>query len=261
MPGIGKRLDGWANTTLNPGAIIALSPAIKDKQPYLSWGPGKYDPRFRIFDGKDVIQINDPAMPVVIPSIFGLQGVSFETFNADGPISYWNSYVGVTQMGGHGSFSDPRIGVDVRQNPDVVTPQLSALVQYELSLLTPPPPAGSFNVEAAKQGADVFVGAGRCATCHKPPLFTDVTSGPDPNVPLLHDPTTIPTDPAYAARSATKAWRTTPLRALWQHPPYFHDGSAADLRAVVDRYNNNPKAPLGLTEQQKSDLVEFLKSR
>ena len=250
MPGIGKRLDGWANTTLNPGAIIALSPAIKDKQPYLSWGPGRYDPRFRIFDGTDVIQIHNPTIPVDIPSIFGLQGVGFETFTADGPISYWNSYVAVTQMGGHGNFSDPRIGVTVTQSPDVVTPQLPLLLAYQLGLPAPPPPAGSFNVEAAKRGAEVFAGAGRCATCHKLPFFTDVTSGQDPNVPLLHNPSTIPTNTAYAARSATKAWRTTPLRALWQHPPYFHDGSAATLRAVVDRYNDDKRFNLGLTENR-----------
>lgn len=259
-PGIGKRLDGWPNRTLNPGAIIALSPAITEKAPYLSWGPGKYDPRFRIFDGTNVIQINSPTLPVVIPPAFGLQGVGFETFNGDGPISYWNSYVAVTQMGGHGSFSDPRIGVTVTQKPDLVTPKLPALLQYQLSLQTPPPPAGSFNRAAARRGAALFAGAAGCATCHKAPLFTDVTSGADPREPLLHNPSEIPTDPAYAARSATDAWRTTPLRALWQHPPYFHDGSAADLLAVVNRYNNDPRFALGLTERQKADLVEFLKS-
>ncbi len=56
----------------------------------------------------------------------------------------------------------------------------------------------------------------------------------------------------------TGKWRTTPLRALWQHPPYFHDGSAPDLRAVVDRYG--AAFALGLTNRQKADLVEFLKS-
>lgn len=259
-PGIGKRLDGWANTTLNPGAIIALSPAITDKGPYLSWGPGKYDPRFRIFDGTNVVQLNSPTLPVVIPPVFGLQGVGFETFNGDGPISYWNNYVGVTQMGGQGSFSDPRIGVTVTQTPDLVRPKLPALLQYQLSLQTPAPARGSFNRAAASRGADLFAGTAGCATCHKSPLFTDVTSGPNPSVPFLHDPSEIPTDPAYAARSATKAWRTTPLRALWQHPPYFHDGSAADLLAVVNRYNNDPRFSLGLTEKQKADLVEFLKS-
>ena len=46
--GIGKRLDGWANIDLNPGAIIALSPALDaaTKAVYNSWGKGKYDPRF-----------------------------------------------------------------------------------------------------------------------------------------------------------------------------------------------------------------------
>ena len=259
-PGIGKRLDGWGNTTLNPGAIIALSPAITDKASFQSWGPGKYDPRFHIFDGANVIEINSPTIPVVIPSVFGLEDVGFETFNADGPISYWNNYVGVTQMGGHGSFSDPRIGVNVIQTPDLVTPKLPALLQYQLSLQTPPPPAGSFNRPAARRGADLFSGAAKCSSCHHPPTFTDVLSGPDPSVPFLHPPSEIPTDAAYAARSATKEWRTTPLRALWQHPPYFHDGSAATLLDVVNRYNDDPRFALGLSEKEKADLVEFLKT-
>jgi CxxC motif-containing protein (DUF1111 family) len=187
--------------------------------------------------------------------------VGFETFNGDGSISYWNNYVAVTQMGGHGDFSDSRIGLIVAQTqPDQVASKLPALLQYQLSLQAPAPPAGSFNRAAARRGQDLFMGAAGCATCHKPPLFTDVTSGPDPGVPFLHNPLDIPTDPAYAARSATKEWRTTPLRALWQHPPYFHDGSAADLLAVVNRYNNDKRFLLGLTERQKKDLVEFLKS-
>ena len=260
-PGIGKRLDGWPNITLNPGAILALSPAIHDKASYTSWGPGKYDPRFHIFDGASVLLLNSPTLPVVIPPAFGLKGVNFETFNGDGPISYWNNYVAVTQMGGHGSFSDPRIGVSVIQTPDQVTPKLPALMQYQLSLQTPAPPADvQINRAAARRGEDLFMGAAGCARCHQPPLFTDVASGPDPTVPVLHDTSEIPTNADYAARSATKKWRTTPLRALWQHPPYFHDGSAPDLAAVVERYNTAPQAPLGLTERQKADLVEFLKT-
>jgi hypothetical protein len=259
--GIGRRLDGWANTTLNPGAIIALSPAITDKASYLSWGAGKYDPRFRIFDGTNVVGINSPTIPVVIPPAFGLKDVGFETFNADGPISYWNRYVAVTQMGGHGSFSDPRINVvGITQTPDLVDGKLPALAAYQLGLQTPPPPNGSFNRAAARRGEKLFVGAAGCATCHKPPLFTDVSSGPDASVPVLHNPLDIPTDRAYAARSATKEWRTTPLRALWQHPPYFHDGSAADLLSVVNRYNDDPRFALGLSDKEKADLVEFLKS-
>ena len=112
-PGIGKRLDGWANTDLNVGAIVALSPALDDatKAEFRTWGPGKYDPRHHAFDGTNIIPLNSPSLPIVIPPIYGLKGVGFETFTGDGPISYWNSYVGVGQMGGHGSFSDPRIGL------------------------------------------------------------------------------------------------------------------------------------------------------
>jgi hypothetical protein len=257
-PGIGKRLDGWPNRTLNVGAIIALSPAVTDKAPFQSWGPGKFDPRFQYFNGTTIVPLNSPTLPVVIAPAFGLQGVRFETYTGDGPISYWNNYVGVTQMGGHGRFCDSRIGICISQTPDLVTPKLPALLQYQLSLPTPPPPAGSFDRAAARRGQDLFTGVARCATCHIPPLLTDVLSGPDPNVPFLHSPFAVGTEPVYASRSATKKYRTTPLRALWQHPPYFHDGSAADLLAVVNHYNSF--FMLGLSDRQKADLVEFLKT-
>lgn len=249
--GVGKRLDGWPNRDLNPGAIIALSPALTaaQKAVYNSWGPGRFDPRFNV-DG-----INGP---VLIPPAYGLQGVGFETYTGDGPISYWNNYVAVVEMGGHGSFSDPRIGISITQEPDLVTPKLPELLRYQLSLLAPPPPAGSFNPMAARRGQVLFNGKARCASCHIPPTFTDVLSGPNPNVPFLHDAAEIGVDPAYAQRSATKQYRTTPLRGVWQHPPYFHDGSAPDLNAVVNHYNTF--LGLGLAAKQQADLVEYLKS-
>jgi hypothetical protein len=259
-PGIGRRLDGWANTDLNVGAIVALSPALDDatKAEFRSWGPGKYDPRHHAFDGTNIIALNSPSLPIVIPPIYGLRGVGFETSTGDGPISYWNSYVGVGQMGGRGDFSDPRIGLFIHQTPDLVTPKLAALLDYQLSLRTPQPPRRSFDREAAERGKDLFRNEARCITCHQGPTFTDVLSGPDPSVPLLHDPAEVGMDPAYAARSATGRYRTTPLRALFQHSPYFHDGSARDLHAVVDHYDK--LFGLSLTETQKADLVEYLKS-
>jgi hypothetical protein len=66
--------------------------------------------------------MNTPSLPVVIPPAYGLKGVGFETYNGDGPISYWNSYVGVGQMGGSGNFSDPRLPLTISQTPDLVTP-------------------------------------------------------------------------------------------------------------------------------------------
>ncbi len=161
-------------------------------------------------------------------------------------------------MGGHGSFSDPRLGISIVQEPDQVTPKLPELLRYQLSLAAPAAPAGSFDQNAAKRGEGLFKGKAGCASCHIPPTFTDVLSGPDPNVPLLHEASEVGMDPSYAQRSATKKYRTTPLRALWQHPPYFHDGSAPDLDAVVNHYDSLFR--LGLSSKQKRDLVEYLKS-
>ena len=259
-PGIGKRLDGWANIDLNVGAIVALSPALDaaTKAEFNAWGPGKYDPRHHAFDGTNLLSLNTPSLPIVLPPIYGLKGVGFETFSADGPISYWNAYVGVGQMGGQGMFHDPRIGLFITQTPDLVTPKLPALLDYQLSLRTPEPPEGSFDRQAANRGKRLFRNEAGCATCHQGPHFTDVLSGPTRTVPFLHDPAEVGTDPAYALRTATGKYRTAPLRGLWQHPPYFHDGSAPDLLAVVNHYNE--RFGLNLTAAQKADLVEFLKS-
>lgn len=258
--GIGRRLDGWANTDLNVGAIVALSSALDPatKAEFNAWGPGKYDPRHHAFDGANILPLNSPSLPVVLPPIYGLKGVGFETFTGDGTISYWNSYVGVSQMGGQGSFSDPRIGLFITQTPDLVTPKLAALLEYQLSLRTPQPAEGSFDREAAKRGKRLFRDAAGCAVCHQSSNFTDVLSGPARTEPFLHDPAEVGMDPAYAARTATGKYRTTPLRGLWQHPPYFHDGSAPDLLAVVNHYDRQFK--LKLKAKQKADLVEYLKS-
>jgi cytochrome c5 len=242
-PGIGNRMDGWPNTDLNVGAIIALSPAITPAQKavYSSWGPGKYDPRYN-FDGKST--------PLVLPPAYGLARISNETFTAEGPISYWNAYVAVTQMHGRGNFSDPRLGINIRQAPDEVTAKLPALRAYQHSLQAPPPPAGSFDQAAAGRGRGVFNRS--CATCHVGVSGTDNNSG------VLHQPSETGMSAAYALRTANKAYRTTPLRGLWQHPPYFHDGSAKTLADVVTHYNNVRR--LDLSAAQQRDLVEFLKS-
>ncbi|HET7552121.1 MAG TPA: hypothetical protein VFK04_12585 [Gemmatimonadaceae bacterium] len=244
-PGIGKRLDGYPNRDLNPGAIIALSPALTDAQKavYNSWGKGRYDPRFN-FDGK-----NDP---VLIPPAYGLEGIHSVTVTGDGPnLKYWNRYVAVTQMHGQGNFSEPRLDISIHQSPDLVARQLGALQAYQLSLQAPPPPAGSFDPAAAARGRDVFNGVAQCSSCHTGSTFTDANQ-------RLHDPAKFFTDPTYAFRSATKMWRTAPLHGVWQHPPYFHDGSSATLSDVVERYDAN--FHLGLTPQQKTDLVQYLLS-
>jgi hypothetical protein len=259
-PGIGHRLDGWANSDLDVGKIVSLSPALDDatKEEFQTWGPGMYDPRHHIFDGHNIIPINVPSVPIVIPPIYGLRNVGFETYTADGPISYWNSYVGVSQMGGHGSFSDPRIGITIQQTPDLVTPKLPALLDYQLGLRAPKADAGSFDRRAAERGAKLFRNEARCSSCHQGPTYTDVLSGPDRRVPFLHTAAETGMDPTYAARTATGMYRTTPLRGLVHHAPYFHDGSAPDLLSVVNHYDT--VFGLQLTAAQKHDLVEFLKT-
>ncbi len=251
-PGIGKRLDGWPNRQLNPGAIIALSPApsAAAKAVYNSWGPGKYDPRFNL-DGKNG--------PQVIPPAYGLAGINKTTSTGDGnDLAYWNRYVGVTQMGGHGTFVEPRTGVNVTNgSDDLITSKLPALQAYQLSLAAPPPPSGSFDAAAADRGKLVFNNAGKCVTCHSGPEFTDANT-------RLHPPSDAVSEPepggapSYASRSATKQYRTAPLKGLWQHAPYFHNGTAPTLDAVVQTYNT--KQSLGLTAAQISDLTQYLKS-
>lgn len=256
-PGIGSRLDGWANRDLDPGLIISLSPALDQasKDVYASWGPGIYDPRFSN-DG-----LNNP---VVIPPAYGLYGLPKAIFTGDGdveheptgPVAYWNRYVAVTQMRGHGYFEDARLNlvVDHRENDDLVTDKLPALQAYQYSISAPVPPANSFDATAATRGKALFSGKAQCASCHSGPLFTDVIDGGK----LHPQSASVAIDKDYVKRSATKQWRVTPLKGIWQHPPYFHDGSAATLADVVTRYNQ--ESDLNLSTAEKADLTEYLKS-
>ena len=256
--GIGKRLDGWPNRDLNPGLIISLSPALDQatKAVYASWGPGIYDPRYN-HDG-----LNNP---VVIPPAYGLYGLPKAIFTGDGdvqhepagPVAYWNRYVAVTQMHGHGYFADARLNnwvVDHREDDDLVTDKLPALQAYQYSISAPKAPAGSFDATAAARGKVLFASKAKCATCHSGPLFTDVIEGGK----LHPQSASVAIDKDYVKRSATKQWRVTPLKGIWQHPPYFHDGSAKTLGEVVSRYNQERN--LKVTDTERSDLTEYLKS-
>ena len=248
-PGIGKRLDGWANRDLNPGAIIALSPALDAavKKVFNSWGKGRYDPRFNL-DGI--------SKPPVIPPAYGLEGVHSVTFTGDGTEpAYWNRYVAVTQMGGQGTFSDPRLNLNITNGTvDLVSSKLPALQAYQLSLKAPAAPPGSFDAIAAVRGKLLFNGAAKCATCHSGALLTDANSRLHPPSDSMAEPET----PSYASRTATRQYRTSPLKGVWQHAPYFHDGSAATLNDVAARYNT--RQSLGLNPQEIGDLAEYLKS-
>jgi hypothetical protein len=275
-PGIGKRLDGWANRDLNVGLIVSLAPNLTPfadllgadvatvKKVLTSWGPGCYD-AWLDKDGKAFAPDGGRAC-TLIPPAFGLAGVNLHTWTGSGSVPYWNAYVAVTQQHGSGTFFDPRLGnkeqypvsaksgsFNTRGTPDLVTSKLGALHFYQLAIPAPTPPKGSFNTAAAARGKDVFNGRAQCSTCHVPPLFTE----PGHN---LHTPAEMGIDSFQADRSPTLMYRTAPLAGLWTHQKggFYHDGRFATLPAVIEHYDRSFR--LGLTGQEKAELVEYLKS-
>jgi hypothetical protein len=274
-PGIGRRLDGWANRDLDVGAIIALAPDLSVVTNLLgvddatvrsvlnTWGPGKFDAQL-FLDGK-ALRPDGKSGASLIPPAFGLAGVNLSTGTGFGSATYWNAFVANLEMHGKGTFYDPRLndplqfpvaaaaGFDnVRNTPDLITPKLAALHFYQLAIPAPTPPEGSFDAQAAQRGEAVFNGRG-CAGCHVPPLFTE----PGWN---MHTAEEIGIDDFQASRSPDRRYRTAPLRGLFTHAKggFFHDGRFASLRDVVDHYDG--VFALQLDEQDKNDLVEYLKS-
>lgn len=275
-PGIGHRLDGWANRDLNVGAISALAPNLQPVADLLgvdvatvrtvlhSWGPGHFDAEL-FMDGK-AFRPDGKSAATLIPPAFGLAGVNLHTWTGWGSVTHWNAFVANLEMHGKGTFYDPRLNDatqfpvaaragfgDVRNDPDLVTSKLGPLHFYQLAIPAPKPPEGSFDEDAANRGKQVFNGPAKCASCHVPPLFTE----PGWN---MHTPSEIGVDDFQANRAPDKAYRTSPLKGLWTHSKggYYHDGRFATLLEVVNHYDQF--FALGLTQQQKNDLVEYLKS-
>ena len=277
-PGIGARLDGWANRDLNVGEIIAFAPTVAPfaqllgvdeatvRKVFRSWGPGKFDAQL-VLDGK-AFQPDGRSAATLLPAAFGLAGVNLHTYTGWGSVPYWNAFVAILEMQGKGTFFDPRLDdaskfpiaaangfSDVRREPDLVTPKLADLHFYQLAIPAPKAPKGSFDARSAERGKQLFAadGKARCATCHVPPLYTE----PGFN---LHKPEDIGIDAFQAQRSPDEGYRTTPLRGLWTHTKggFYHDGRFATLSAVVDHYDEFQS--LGLSDAERRDLVEFLKS-
>lgn len=275
VKGIGRRLDGWPNRDLNVGAIVALAPNLKPFEQMLgvdtatvkkvlhSWGPGKYDAELN-FDGK-AMRPDGKSAATLIPAAFGLAGQNLHTYNGWGSVPYWNAYVANTQMHGKGTFVDPRLTpkqyplvgktgfANKRDKVDLITSKLEALHYYQLSIPAPQPPKGSYDQGAAKRGQQIFDGKAKCASCHVPPLFSE------PGWPM-HAGAEIGIDDFQSSRSPDGKYRTTPLRGLFARSKggFYHDGRFADLPAVVSHYERVLK--VSLTDAERRDLVEYLKS-
>jgi hypothetical protein len=275
--GIGKRLDGWPNRDLNVGAIIATAPDLTAFTEALdvdvdslkiilkSWGPGKFDAELN-YDGKG-FRPDGKTAATLIPEAFGHLGHNNHTWTGGrGTVTYWNAYVAITQMMGQGTFYDPRL-MDEKQYPlgkksnlgnlrpadDKVSDKLAALHYYQLAIPAPKAPEGSFDKDAATRGESVFNGKAKCATCHVPPLFTE----PGWNT---HSAEEIGIDDFQSSRSPENTYVTQGLKGLWAHAKggFYHDGRFTTLMDVVNHYDDFQKT--NLTENEKKDLVEYLKS-
>jgi hypothetical protein len=297
--GIGRRLDGWANRDLNIGAIAALAPNLQPVADLLgvdvatvrlvlnSWGPGKFDAEL-FLDGKafnpqqvshGVVTGTNVSGATMIPNAFGLAGFNQHTWTgAWGTVSYWNAFVANLELRGIGTFFDPRLD-DAAQFPiaarnrfghirtppeeDRITSKLPELHFYQLAIPAPKPkPGADFDVAAARRGEALFVGRARCNDCHVTPLWTE----PGWN---LHRPEEIGIDSFQADRAPDHVYKTQNLAALFVRERglfmrsenkgrFYHDGRFATLLDVVNHYNIHFN--LGLTEEEKLALVEYLKS-
>jgi hypothetical protein len=285
---IGHRLDGWPNRDLNVGGIVALAPDLSVIANLLStdqatvrkvlnsWGPGKFDAEL-ILDGKafNPQQITDGTVTgtnvsgaTLIPPAFGLGGVNLHTWIGWGSVPHWNAFVANLEMHGKGRFFDPRLN-DASQFPiaaahgfgdlphispddDLITPKLAALQLYQLSLPAPNPTV-PFDKAAAARGDELFSGKAGCNNCHAEPLWTE----PGWN---LHQPSEVCIDSFQADRGPDRRYRTSPIGALSTHftGGFYHDGRFADLNAVVNHYDKCMS--LGLTDGEKSDLIQYLLS-
>jgi len=276
LPGVGHRLDGWANRDLNVGAIVAASPNLQPVAELLgvdvntvlqvlnSWGPGKFDAEL-FMDGK-AFQPNGKSAATLIPPAFGLAGVNLHTWTGWGSVPYWNAFVANLEMHGKGKFFDPRLDNaqqfpiaaangfgHVNNETDLITSKLPALHTYQLSIAAPAPPPSSYDHQAAARGETVFAGKAKCSTCHMEPVMTE--SGWN-----MHPGADVCVDNFQADRAPDHRYRTAPLNGLWTHVKggFYHDGRFATLRDVVNHYDSCMS--LGLSAGEKSDLVEYLKS-
>jgi hypothetical protein len=298
--GVGHRLDGWANRDLDVGKIVAAAPNLSPFSNLLgvsqdtvravlnSWGPGKFDAEL-ILDGKafNPQQVTDGVVTgtnvpgaTLIPNAFGLAGYNQHTWTgAWGTVSYWNAFVAALEMHGIGRFFDPRLNnaakfpiaaangfADLPHIPpeqDRITGKLPELHFYQLAIPAPAPePGRDFDIAAAARGDELFSGKAKCNDCHVEPLWTE----PGWN---LHTPAEIGIDSFQADRAPDGVYKTMNLAGIFirengvfmspaNKGRYYHDGRFATLLDVVNHYNT--RFSLGLTAQEKNDLIQYLLS-
>lgn len=149
-----------------------------------------------------------------------------------------------------------------------------AIASFERTILSGNAPYDKYEAgdkdalsESAERGMKLFFGKANCSACHAGPNFTDnafhnIGVGMDAEEP----------DTGRVAISKlggdTGSFKTPGLRDIAQSAPYMHDGSLKTLEAVVEHYDkggipneflDEELFPLELTDEEKKDLVTFLK--
>jgi hypothetical protein len=253
-----------------------------------SWGPGKFDAEL-FLDGKafnpqqitnGVVTGTNVSGATLLPNARGLAGHNLHTWTGGwGTVTYWNAFVAVNELHGKGTFFDERfdnaeqfpiaaaaklghVSVD-DPDEDQVTSKLAALHFYQLALpAVQPRPDVDFNPEAAERGDELFSGKANCNSCHREPLWTEPGWNQHPADQLKIDSFEADRAPGHAYRTMNLAGIFVRERGLFMRPQnkgrFYHDGRFQTLLDVVNSYND--RFALGLTEQEKQDLVEYLKS-
>ena len=277
-PGIGRRLDGWANRDLDVGAIIALAP---DLQPFAellgvdeatvravldSWGPGKFDAEL-ILDGKAFRPDGKPAA-TLIPPAFGLAGVNLHTWTGWGsrhalervrrqPRDARPGHVLRSAAGRRRASSRSRRASgfgNMRNDAGSHHAKLAALHFYQLATPRPDAAAGSFDAAAATRGKTLFDGQGavrdlpRAAALHRARLEH------------AHAPRRSASTTSRPSARRTGATARRRCAGLWTHTKggFYHDGRFATLRRRRRPLRRllRPRAH----RAGEGDLVEYLKS-
>lgn len=274
--------------------LLRLAPAdasvtAQDVRSVLNtWGPGKFDAEL-FLDGKAfnpqqttngmVTGTNVPGA-TLIPNARGLAGHNLHTWTGGwGTVTYWNAFVAVDELHGIGSFLDERFD-DASQFPiaaaaklghvsvddpdkDQVTGKLAALHLYQLALPSVQPrPGVDFDEEAAQRGDELFSGKAGCNTCHREPLWSEGGWNQHTADEMKIDSFEADRSPGHAYQTVNLAGLFVRERGLFMFPQdkgrFYHDGRFKTLMDVVNSYNE--RFGLGLNDQEKHDLVEYLKS-
>lgn len=253
-----------------------------------SWGPGKFDAEL-FLDGKafnpqqitnGVVTGTNVPGATLLPNARGLSGHNLHTWTGGwGTVTYWNALVANLELHGVGTFFDERfdnaaqfpiaaaahfghVSVD-DPDKDMITSKLAPLHFYQLALpAVQPRPGVDFDPVAAKRGDELFSGKANCNSCHREPLWTE----PGWN---QHTADEMKIDSFEADRSPGHAYRTMNLSGIFVRENglfmsaqnkghFYHDGRFKTLLDTVNSYNQ--RFNLGLTDQEKHDLVEYLKS-